>query len=274
MTGTLRDDRGGTQHRVAGARLLEARAVRVVRAGRAILEDVDAVLVGGEFLGLIGPNGAGKTTLLRTLAGLEPASAGEVLYRGEHLATLPPGERARHCGYHAQAPELHWPLDVASIVALGRLPHGGSLDRLTAADRDAIHRAIDRTGLAPLVARRGDTLSGGELARVHMARLLAGEHRVLLADEPIANLDPRYQIEIMKVLREHAGRGGGVVVVLHDLAIAARYCDRLILLDGGRVRTAGKPHEVLAAHELMGAFGVDADYLASSGIAGALAARE
>ncbi len=264
----------GAALRARGARLIEARAVGVVRAGRAVLGGVDTALDDGEFLGLIGPNGAGKTTLLRALAGLERTSSGEILYHGEHLATLPPAARARHCGYHPQAPELHWPLDVASIVALGRLPHGASLERLAAADHEAIHGAIERTGLAALVARRGDTLSGGELARVHMARLLAGEHRVLLADEPIANLDPRYQVEIMNVLREHARRGGAVIVVLHDLAIAARYCDRLVLLDGGRVRAAGSPHEVLAAHELMGAFGVGADYLAMSGIAGALAARE
>ena len=273
MTVSGRDHAVDETRRGGDTRLLEARAVRVARAGRAVLDGVDAVLEGGEFLGLIGPNGAGKTTLLRALAGLERAAGGEVLYRGARLATLPPGERARHCGYHAQAPELHWPLDVASIVALGRLPHGGSLDRLAAADRAAIRRAIDRTGLAPLAVRRGDTLSGGELARVHMARLLAGEHRVLLADEPIANLDPRYQIEIMNVLREHAARGGAVVVVLHDLAIAARYCDRLVLLDAGRVRASGRPREVLAADQLMDAFGVGADYLALSGIAGALAAR-
>jgi len=274
VTVAARQESSASGHHARRTRLVEARAVRVVRAGRAVLEDIDAVLDGGEFLGLIGPNGAGKSTLLRALAGLQPATTGEILYCGARLTTLPPDERARHCGYHAQAPELHWPLDVASIVALGRLPHGGSLERLTERDRDAIRHAIHRTGLAPLVGRRGDTLSGGELARVHMARLLAGEHRVLLADEPIANLDPRYQLDIMGVLREHAARGGAVVVVLHDLAIAARYCDRLVLLDGGRVRAAGRPHDVLAAGELMGAFGVGADYLALSGIAGALAARE
>ncbi|MEQ8660919.1 MAG: ABC transporter ATP-binding protein, partial [Gammaproteobacteria bacterium] len=223
--------------------LLEGRALRVMRGTRRVLDDVDCALGAGEFLGLVGPNGAGKTTLLRALAGLERLAAGSVWCAGRPLAELTPTARARHCGYHAQTPELHWPLDVATVVALGRLPFGASPDRLDAADRAAVADALARTGLDGLAARHADTLSGGELARVHMARLLAGAHRVLLADEPIANLDPRFQLEIMGLLGAHAAAGGAVVVVLHDLAIAARYCDRLLLLDGGRVVVAGRPHE-------------------------------
>ncbi|MEQ8234119.1 MAG: ABC transporter ATP-binding protein [Gammaproteobacteria bacterium] len=253
--------------------VLEARSLGVTRGARSVLDSIDLQLACGEFVGLIGPNGAGKTTLLRALAGLEPLAAGSVHYDGTPLAALAASARARWCGYHAQAPELHWPLAVATIVALGRLPHGARPERLGEADRAAVARALARTELDALAARAGDTLSGGELARVHIARLLAGEHRVLLADEPIANLDPRYQLAIMGLLAEHAAGGGAVAVVLHDLAIAARYCDRLLLLDAGHIVAAGPPQAVLTPVQVARTFGVGEDYLASSGVMHALAQR-
>ncbi|MEX2481030.1 MAG: ABC transporter ATP-binding protein [Gammaproteobacteria bacterium] len=254
--------------------LLEAHRITFERGGQRVLENIDLALAEGQFLGIIGPNGAGKTSLLRILAGLEAPSGGQVLCAGEPLASMAAARRARHLGYHAQNPELHWSLRVSDILRLGRVPHQGALLRHDQADNAAIARAVAMTGLGPLLKRRGDSLSGGELARVHIARLLAGEHRVLLADEPIANLDPRFQIDVMNLLRQHAAQGGANVVVLHDLAIAARFCDALILMDQGRVHAAGTPAEVLTSTHLSTVFGVGGDYWQLSGIPAALDLRE
>ena len=250
--------------------LLEARELGFERSGRAVLDAVDIELEAGECLGIIGPNGAGKTSLLRLLAGIETADRGCVLYEGQALQAMSSDLRARRLGYHPQNPELHWPLTVRDILLLGRLPHRGRYAAPDAADTAAIARAVAMTGLEPLLERRGDTLSGGELTRVHLARLLAGEHRVLLADEPIANLDPRFQLEILSLLQAHARRGGGTLVVLHDLALAARFCDRLILLDHGRVETVDRPAGVLTPIRLAAVFGVGDDYHRLSGIQAAL----
>ncbi len=251
--------------------LLEASRLRHVRGTRAVLEDVSLALEAGRMVGVIGPNGAGKTTLLRVLAGLETPAAGEVRCRGRPLASLAARARARDIGYHAQVPELHWPMPVASVVALGRLPYARGLAHLSDDDRAAVARAVTRTGLEMLLARRSDTLSGGELARVHLARLLAGEHRVLLADEPIANLDPHFQFETLDLLRAHCAAGGAVLTVLHDLAIAARYCDRVVLMTAGRVVAAGPARAVLTRDAVARVFGVGRDYFELSGLAAALA---
>ena len=251
--------------------LLEVRALDLAHGPRALLADVDFTLEPGEVLGVIGPNGAGKSTLLRVLAGLARPRSGEVRIDGRALHALTPASRAPLVGYHPQRAVLHWPMDVGTVVGLGRLAHGATLERLGDADRAAITRALHACGLDDFVTRRTDQLSGGELARVHIARLLAGEHRLLLADEPIANLDPRFQLDIMAALRGHAQARGGVVVVLHDLNIAARHCDRLLLLERGRVVTAGPPAEVLTAARIAAVFNVPAGYFHQAGIAEALA---
>jgi len=253
--------------------LLEARDLGLERSGRTVLDAIDVRLEAGECLGIVGPNGAGKTSLLRLLAGLETADRGNVLSEGQTLQSLSPELRARRLGYHPQNPELHWPLCVHDILLLGRLPHRGRFALPDAADTAAIARAVAMTGLEPLLTRRGDTLSGGELTRVHLARLLTGEHRVLLADEPIANLDPRFQLDILSLLQMHARHGGGTVVVLHDLALAARFCDRLVLLHHGRMEASDRPAAVLTAARLTAVFGVGDEYRHLSGIEAALAPR-
>jgi len=246
--------------------LLVARDLGLRRNGRDILVAVECTVTAGEFSGLVGPNGAGKSTLLRLLAGIERPDAGTVEYQGQPLATMGPRERARALGYHPQQPEVHWPLSVGNVIALGRLPQAGALTRLTPADLDAIAAAAARAGISALLTRRYDELSGGEQARVHLARLLAGGHRVLLTDEPIANLDPRYQRETLSLLRGHARDGGGVLAALHDLNLAARYCDRLLLMHGGRLLASGRPHEVLTPAQLAAVFDLPAQYLVDSGL--------
>ena len=198
-------------------------------------------LAHGEMLGLIGPNGAGKSTLLQCLAGIAPG-AGDVLLGGQPLAALPRRERAQHIGWLPQAQTSAWALRVQDVVALGRLPWG---DRDAATGQQAVAQAIAQTGIEGLAARPVDALSSGEQARVWLARVLAGQPRLLLADEPIASLDLKHQRAALDTLRRYADADRGVILAIHDLGLAARWCDRLCLLQAGRVRSIGAPREVL-----------------------------
>ena len=251
-------------------KLLDAQGISYRRGTRMLLDALDVALPAGQVLGVIGPNGAGKSSLLRVLAGLDRPQAGRVELDGVDIHSQSAAQRARSIGYHPQQAVLHWPMSVAAVVALGRYAHGASLDSLNEHDHQAINAAIARCGLEAYTARRADQLSGGELARVHIARLLAGEHRLLLADEPIANLDPRFQLEILQALRSHAHHCGGAVVVLHDLNLAARHCDRLLLMADGRRVIEGTPREVLTAARIAEVFAVTPDYFHETGIAQAL----
>ena len=250
--------------------LLTAQALVYRHGARSVLDGVDFHMNEGEVLGIIGPNGAGKTSLLRILAGLARPQSGQVLLDGADIHAQSAAMRARTIGYHPQQAVVHWPMTVAAIVALGRYAHGASLDRLGDHDQQAIAAAIAQCGLETLSERRADQLTGGVLARVHIARLLAGEHRLLLADEPIENLDPRFQLEILNALRSHARSRGGAIVVLHDLNIAARRCDRLLLLANGRRVIDGPPREVLTAQRIAEVFAVAPDYFDEMGLAQAL----
>jgi iron complex transport system ATP-binding protein len=229
-----------------------------VRFGRTVvLEGVRFTLRAGEVVGLIGPNGAGKTSLLRILANLRAPDAGSVCYGGRSAADLGSRELAQRVAYLAQAGNVHWPMRVESLVALGRLPHRRPMQGLDAADRAAIERAMAACDIIPFRSRTMSEVSGGERLRILLARALAVEADILLADEPIAALDPLHQLQVMELLRMTARQGRGVVVVLHDLALAARFCDRLVLLAGGRVLSEGSPSTVLCDEHIATAFGVE-----------------
>ena len=230
--------------------------VSVTLGGRRAVDQVSAELAGG-VIGLIGPNGAGKSTLVRAIAGLIPAE-GTILLDDASVAALPLGERARRIAYLPQGQAVHWPLTVERLVALGRLPHLAPFARPGTMDARAIERALERTELFGLRDRPIDALSGGERARVLLARALAVEAPLLLADEPLAALDPAHQIEVMALLRAEAARGATVIAVLHDLTIAARWCDRLLLIDEGRLVADGAPAEVLTADRIGSVYGVSA----------------
>ncbi len=207
---------------------------------------------------LVGPNGAGKTTLLRALAGLLPAK-GIIRVGGRDAASLSIRERARLFAYLPQGYVVHWPLPVRDVVALGRFPHGATHPaRLGPRDTEAVEMAMRATDVATLAERAVTELSGGERSRVALARALAVEAPVILADEPIASLDPRYQIETMSLLRRVADSGTLVVVVTHDLGLAARFADTVLLLRDGDVVAVGPPRETLAPETLAGVFRVDA----------------
>jgi len=229
---------------------IEARGVSVHANGVALLHPLDLTLDPGHLVGVLGPNGAGKTTLLRVLANLQQPDGGRVLYDGAPASQLGRTTLARQLAYLAQGATVHWPLTVEHLVGLGRLPYWRLWRQDASADARAVTAALRATETEALRHRTLATLSGGERMRVLLARALAVEAAALVADEPIAALDPYHQLQVMEVLRETARRGTLVVVVLHDLTLAARFCDRLILLDAGRVVADGVPDVVLSATNL------------------------
>jgi len=237
---------------------LTAQHLDVRLAGRAVLNDISLSLVSGHLVALVGPNGAGKTTLLRALAGLLP-SDGAIHVGGAALASLSLRERARRFAYLPQGHIVHWPLPARDIVALGRYPHGATDPaRLSAKDRDAVLRAMRATDVVEFSDRRVTELSGGERSRVALARVLAVEAPVILADEPTASLDPRYQLDVMKTLRAAADQGGLVIVVTHDLGLAARFADHLLVLSQGRLVAEGAPAAALSEQVMADVFRVSA----------------
>jgi len=230
---------------------LSAQGVSVALSGRIVLRDISLSLASGHLVALVGPNGAGKTTLLRALAGLVP-SDGAIHVGGDALPSLSLRERARRFAYLPQGHIVHWPLPARDIVALGRHPHGATDPaRLTAADSEAVLRAMQAADVVEFAARRVTELSGGERSRVALARVLAVEAPVILADEPTSSLDPRHQIDVMKTLRAAADRGTLVMVVTHDLGLAARFADTVLVLSDGRLISQGAPAEALS-EQVMG----------------------
>jgi iron complex transport system ATP-binding protein len=234
---------------------LRLEGVDVTLRGRAILKSIDLAAAPGEHIVVVGPNGAGKTTLLRAIAGLLPCR-GNVLVGGRDVASLTRGERARLISYLPQGHSIHWPISVRELVGIGRMPHGDARLALSAEDEAAVERAIAAADIGDLAERTATRLSGGETARVALARALAVEAPVLLADEPMAALDPRYRLMMMELLRATAHAGMVVLTVVHDLALAARYGDRIIVLDGGELAADGLPQLVLDDQLLADVFGI------------------
>lgn len=234
---------------------LEGRSITVMRSGRRIVDNASVSLVPGELTILAGPNGAGKTTLARALAGLIDCE-GAVAFDGKRLAAMSLRERARALAYLPQGHEFHWPMRVDAIVALGREPHSDPFARTTDADRAAVVRAMTATSIEPFAGRLITSLSGGECARVAIARALATEAPVLIADEPTASLDERHRLIVMELLQTIARQGAAVIAIIHDLTLAMRYADKIVLMNEGRVVASGPPQDALTPERIASVFGI------------------
>jgi iron complex transport system ATP-binding protein len=223
----------------------EGLVVRYPGVAAPALAGVSASLARGELVSVVGPNGSGKTTLLRALLGTTPLAQGRVELEGRPLAEWRPRELARVLGVVTQREEILFPLTVRETVELGRYAHLGAMGSPGEADRLAVAEALRRADVSTLAGRRTDTLSGGEWQRVRIARALAQNPRALLLDEPTAALDIRHEMEVFELVRRLAEEGIGTLLVTHHLNLAARYADRLLLLDHGSVVAEGPPAEVL-----------------------------
>ncbi len=234
----------------------------VAADGVPLVQEASLSITQGELVVLLGPNGAGKTSLLRLLLGLMPVDSGTATLDGVPVTDLSAAERALAVAYLPQLRPLAWPNRVRDIVALGRFAHGVMMGRPQAKDAALIEAALSACDLLGLADREANTLSGGELARVHCARAFVANTALLVADEPTAALDPRHQHQVLKLLRGYVAGGGGACVVLHDIALAARYADRLVWMQGGRIVAEGGVRESLTAERLRMVYGVQANVAA------------
>jgi iron complex transport system ATP-binding protein len=237
--------------------MLRANNLAVQRGRRTVLAGIDIQLRAGHVLGVLGPNGAGKSTLLAALCDELPVSKGTVSLDGQPLAGWPGQERARRLAVLPQSSSLNFAFTVNQVVGMGRLPHASGRVR----DGEIVAEALRAADALHLAERSYLALSGGERQRVHLARVLAqlwpgAEGQILLLDEPTSMLDPLHQHTILQTVRDFAGRGVAVLVILHDLNLAARYCDHLLLLQDGRPRAYGTPDTVLTAETLEAVYGL------------------
>ncbi|RIX98443.1 ATP-binding cassette domain-containing protein [Aureimonas flava] len=234
--------------------------------GRVLLEPLTLDLPPGRVVGLVGHNGSGKSTLLKLLARQERPTSGHVRFGGRELGAWGERDFARHVAYLPQTTPPAPGLLVRELAALGRYPWHGPFGRFSAADRAHVEEALEATGTLPFADRPVDALSGGERQRAWLAMLVAQDAGCLLLDEPISALDVAHQIEVLGLVRRlsHA-RGVGVVVVLHDINMAARFCDEIVALKGGRLAARGEPEAVVTATALERIYGVPMAILAHPG---------
>lgn len=237
---------------------LVADAISLTLGGRHVLDDVSFAFRRGRVTALLGANGAGKSSLLACLAALRRPDSGAARLGGEDVQAIDRRARARAIGLLPQSADVHWDIDVATLVGLGRFAHRGRWGE-TAADRAAVKAALAATDMTELASRGVERLSGGERGRALLARVLAGEPDWLLADEPLASLDPAHQLDVLARLRGVAAGGRGVVLVLHDLHLAARVADDAVLLKDGRVVASGEADAVLTAPAIAEAYGIDVE---------------
>jgi iron complex transport system ATP-binding protein len=245
---------------------IEASGLRATLGKREALRGLDFRAEAGELTAIVGPNGAGKTTLLRTLSGLLPPAAGVVMLAGRPLGDWAPPMRARTIAYLPQERIVHWALSARAVVALGRLPHQPVGAGESLADAAAIEAALAAMDVTHLATRPVLDMSGGERARVLIARALAQEASALIADEPAAGLDPAHQLTLFAHFARLASLGRTVVVALHDLSLAARFCHRIVLLHEGRSVAAGAAHDVLSSEHLAAVYGISGRLLRIDGL--------
>ena len=236
--------------------LLEARALSSRYGPREVLRDVSLSIAGGESVAVVGPNGAGKSSLVRALLGAIPDTRGEVLLDGLPLRSLPADARARAMALVPQSTRIDLDFTARELVAMGRAPHSGGWGLESSADSRVVAEAMSRAEVSHLASRPVMALSGGERQRLLLARALAQQAPMLLLDEPTAHQDLSHQLRVMELVEAHVRGGGGAMVVLHDLSLAARL-DRVLVVAEGRVLADAKPREALSTEILRTVFGVD-----------------
>lgn len=234
--------------------LMSLTNVSVSLGGRRVVQDVSLGISAGEIVALLGPNGAGKTSLMRAALGLIPLAQGMASLGDSDPRRLSPCERALRAAYLPQRPQSIWPVSVESLVALGRFAYGAAPDRLQPRDQAPVDAALAACDLIALRARRMDEISGGEKARAHLARALAQQAPLLLLDEPSAGLDPAQALSVADILRAHAEKGGAALFSTHDVALAARTAEHVVLMREGWVMARGAP-DVLTPAALEAAYG-------------------
>lgn len=237
---------------------LDVKNINLELGGSSILKNISATMKRGEIVGLIGPNGAGKSSLLKSILGLVDITNGEIHIDGQNISDLSLKERAKKLAYAAQGAPVYWPLTVEHIVGLGRVPHLNPWQKMSDEDHSHVERAMKETDCAHLKERSVTTLSGGERARVLLARVLATGAPYVLADEPVASLDPAHQLQVMDILKKLSRSDCGVMVVMHDLSLALRYCDKIILLDQGNLVGQDTPEVILSDENLERVFSIRA----------------
>lgn len=236
-------------------RPIETKNLSVRVGSKVLLHPTSLTFETGQLVAIVGPNGAGKSTCVKAVLGLVPHT-GDVLLDDAPLAGLKPKDRAKAVAYLPQGQSHAWPLPVAQVVSLGRYPHGKTTRMAGDATDGVVDQTIKRMGLEDLRNQSVLTLSGGEQMRVAMARALAVEADFLLADEPLTSLDPGHQFSMMDILKQEADKQHGVIVVVHDLRLAALYADRLVMLNAGQVVADGPPEEVLTTQNITSTFDV------------------
>lgn len=237
---------------------IEVKHLNVFRNQRHILKNISCKTMRGEVYGLIGANGSGKSTLLKSLLNLLPAKSGSITIQNQPLQQWKPHTLAQTMGYMAQENQCQWSLTVKHLVMLGRMPYQTAWKSYNNRDLEITHDAMKAVGVEHLAERTVTRLSGGELHRVLLARALAGEPSIILADEPTAGLDPYHQLHLMELFQQQAQEGKTVIVVLHDLTLASRFCNRLLLLKAGTALAEGLPQNVLSEEHLREGYAIEA----------------
>jgi iron complex transport system ATP-binding protein len=233
--------------------LLEVKNLEIKYGKRVLLKDLSFTIKEGEFVGILGVNGAGKTSLLKALLNLIPMTKGEILFKNKNRSTWPAIELAKKMTYLEQNKKVAWPLHAEAVVGLGLYPFAEKKISHT-----QIHDAMRKTECLHLAAKPIDQLSGGEQTLVLLARALVSNPDLLLMDEPISNLDPRHELNIMNLLSSITAQKKTVITVLHSLSLAAQFCTRIILLHEGQIFADGKPEDVLTSKNLKDVYGIEA----------------
>ncbi|WP_341257981.1 ABC transporter ATP-binding protein [Gordonia malaquae] len=248
---------GKSLHGSAATHTLSAQRIRVGYGDRTVIDDLSVNIAPNALTGVVGPNGCGKSTLVKALSRLNPVSAGAVMLDGEPITTMSTRALARAIGVLPQNPIAPEGILVADLVALGRHPHQNWIRQWSGRDSDEIVRALEQTGVADLADRRVSDLSGGQRQRVWVAMVLAQQTDILLLDEPTTFLDLARSLELLDLVDMlHVEQGRTVVMVLHDLALACRYCDELIVMRDGSIVVQGAPRDIVTEELLWDVFGL------------------